>query len=79
MRHRTALGADAEAIAVQLDLETVAEADEGIAAEALTAFDALQQEAGLEGRELHERRNRRVEIARDVKVRLHAVILPQNA
>jgi hypothetical protein len=78
LRHRPPL-APAEAVAVELDLEAVAEADEGIARQALAAFDAFQEEAGLERGELHERRDRRVEVARDVKVRLHAVILPQNA
>ena len=65
-------------VAIELDLEAVAEADEGVAREPLAALDALEQEARLERRELHERRDRRVEIARDVKLRLHAVILPPN-
>ncbi len=75
-RHRAALVADAEAIPVQFDLETIAETDEGVPRQALAALHAFQQEAGLERRELHERRDRRVEVARDVKMRLHAVILP---
>lgn len=41
----------------------VAEADEGEARQALAAFHALQQEARREGRQLHERRDGRIEVA----------------
>src|SRR5688500_10295374 len=75
LRDGAAVGTETEAIPVEFHLETIAETDEGVAGEALSTFDALQEETGLERRELHERRNRRVEITRDVKVRLHAVNL----
>ena len=41
----------------------VTETDEGIAPQALTALHALEQEGRLEGLQLQERRDRRVQIA----------------
>ncbi len=59
--------AGVEAVPVEPHLEPVAEADEGVARQALAALHALQQEARRKGRELHERRDRRVEISWDVE------------
>jgi hypothetical protein len=75
--HRSALAAQHEPIAIQLHFEAIAEADERIACEPLAALDAFQQKARLERGELHERRDRRVEVPGDVEMRLHAVVLPQ--
>ena len=66
-RRRAALGPDRETRLIEPHLEPVAEADEGIAAEPLAALDALEQEARRERAELHERRDRRVEITGDVE------------
>src|SRR5262249_30643560 len=65
-RQRTALGTDAQPGVVEPHLEPIAEADEGVASEALAALDALEQEARRERAELHERRDRRVEGTGDV-------------
>src|ERR1700742_3042415 len=64
-----AFAPDSEAITIQLHLQPVAEADEGVAGQPLTALDALEQEARREGRKLHERRNRRIEVTRYVEGR----------
>jgi len=53
----------AEPLAIEPYVERVAEADERVAAEALAALDALEQEARPERRKLQERRNRCVEVA----------------
>src|SRR5512140_896871 len=60
---------DGKTIAIQLHFQPVAEADEGVTGQPLTAFDALQQKAGRKGRKLHERRNRRIEVTRYVEGR----------
>ena len=60
-----------ESVAVELEVERVAEADERIASEALAALDALEQEARPEGRELQVCRDRCVEIARQVEWWFH--------
>jgi hypothetical protein len=51
------------AVGVELELESrVTETDERIAPQALTALHALEQEGRLEGLQLQERRNRRVQV-----------------
>src|SRR5512140_2340182 len=70
--HGPPFAPDSEAITIQLHFQPVAEADEGVAGQPLTAFDALEQEARREGRKLHERRNRRIEVTRYVEGRFHA-------
>ncbi len=56
---------------IEPHLEAIAEADEGVARQALAALHALEQEARGERGELHERRDRRVEISRDVEYLVH--------
>jgi hypothetical protein len=61
--------ADGQRARVQAHLKTVAEADEGITRQTLPALDAFEQEARLEGGELGERRNRRIEVTCNVEGR----------
>ena len=67
---RPALPADRQPGAIEPHLEAVTEADERVTRQPLAAFDALQQETRLERGELHECRDRCVEIARYVEWRL---------
>src|SRR5271168_1069344 len=64
--------ADVHARSVDANLETIAEADKGIARQPLAALDAFQQESGTKGRELQIRRDRRIKIGSNVKRRFHA-------
>ena len=70
-RPRTQHPADTEAGGRELHLQALAEADEGVAGKAFATLDTLQQESRPERRELHIRRDRRVEIGCDVEWRLH--------
>ena len=63
---------DGETALVEPHLGAIAEADEGIAREALAALDALQQEARLERLELEIRRHRRVQVGSNVEWRFQA-------
>ena len=56
---------------IQPDLQAIAESDEGITGQPLSAFDALQQEPRLERRQFQIGRYRRVQIGGDVERWLH--------
>ncbi len=64
--------ADVHALRLDAHLETIAEADEGVAREPLAALDAFQQESRTKGRELQIRGDRRVQVGCNVKRRLHS-------
>ncbi len=70
-RRREPPPVEREAAGVELDVERVAEADERIAAEPFAALDAFEQESRPERRKLQVRRDRCVEIARDVEWWFH--------
>ena len=78
LRHGVLLGADGQALAGQADLQALAKADEGIARQPLPALDTFEEEARIEGRQLREGRNRRVQVACDVEWRLQNVHLEDN-
>ena len=63
--------ADVKSGAIQANLQAIAESDEGIACQALPAFNALQQESRLERRQLEIGRHRRIQVGRDVKRWFH--------
>src|SRR5262249_25964082 len=69
-RNRQAFLSHYQPVRIEAYLESIAEADEGKPTEPLASFDALEQKARPERGELHERRNRRVEISGDVENRL---------
>src|SRR5580658_817421 len=65
-------GADMEARRFEPHVEAIAEADERIARQPLAAFDALQQEARTERRQLQIGRNRCIQIRSNVEWWLHS-------
>ena len=54
-------------VGLDANLETIAEADEGVARQPLAALDAFQQESRTKRRELQIRGDRRVQIGCNVK------------
>src|SRR5690606_34195884 len=66
-------------IRADLEPQRLAEAEKGVAGEALRALDAFEQKTRLERRELDERRYRRVEIGRDVERGLHVALVSRSA
>src|SRR6185437_1027018 len=71
-RNRPPLCSDREPLAVEANLEAIAKTNERIASQALAPFDALEKEAWPERGQLHECRDRRVEITCDVERRFQA-------
>lgn len=69
------LSADVQACGIEAHFETVTKTDEGIACEALTALDALEQKTRVERRQLGKSRNRRVQIPCDVEWRFQKLSL----
>ena len=67
--YRATLATDHEAVAIETNLEAVAETNERVARQALTPLDALEQETRRKARQLHKRRDRRVEITRNIEWR----------
>jgi hypothetical protein len=72
-RHAAALATDREPGLIETHLQGVPEADERVAPEPLASLHALQQEARREGRQFHERRDRRVQVTGDIEQRLQRV------
>ena len=70
--HLAAHAIEVERVAVEPELHAVAKPDEGVTAQPLPALDALEQETRLEGTELHERRDRRIEVTRNVVCLSHS-------
>jgi hypothetical protein len=66
---------DVQAVGIEAHLEAVPESDEGIAGEALTALDALEQETWIERTQLGKSRDGRVQIPCDVEWRLQKMSL----
>jgi hypothetical protein len=70
-----ALVAHRKAFGRQPDLETLAEADERVARQPLSALDAFQQETRIERSQLREGRNRRIQVSSDVERCFQSVFL----
>src|SRR5882757_2188437 len=75
IRDRPSLPVDRESVAIEPYFEAITETDEGITCKTLAAFHALQQKAGFERSELHERRDRRIEVARYIEWRFQRLLL----
>ncbi len=71
---RPLLAVDAQGLVIHEHLERVAEADERIARESLSAFHTLEQETRLEVAQLQVRRHRRIEICGYVERCFHKFV-----
>jgi hypothetical protein len=68
---RVGPAAEVQAGAIEAHGQGIAEADERVTSQALRALHAFQQETRPERRQLHVRRNRRIQVGGDVERRVH--------